>query len=376
MVFIPERFNFFNIALVVIFVLRSRTAFMRKHGVSVLLFACLLALLRLILPLEFPFAFYLQSWSLLPAFQIFFQSHHWVLSLLLAIWGIGVVVVLIKDISALIRVHTICKSYVIVKSPRVDKIAVALHIRCPVLVSPDVSIPFVTGLFRHTIYLPDQELSDKEVELILRHETQHILSHDSQVKLIWGLLSAVLWWNPIVYKFREEIDSLLEFRCDAKVTESMDAQGRVQYLDMLLNMMKNVTSLQSHSALSLDESFALNSSCVAQQRFMIIADNLDGKLQHISLALRCILIVLFFASFLIVLQPASHPPLQEGDLLLASGQDVTDDEICKAMAETIILQDRGKSYLYISGKKNRELSAEEVLSDAYKDYIIMEIYHP
>ncbi|MDE7218163.1 MAG: M56 family metallopeptidase [Oscillospiraceae bacterium] len=339
-----------------------------------MLLAAALAMLRFILPLDFQFTYVLESRKVIPSIRDLLRDHRWALPLLMAVWGLGTAAVLARDVYALIAAYVSCRGYRAVEDPRVDEIAERLSVNCPVLVSPDVEVPYVSGLFRHRIYLSDQELSDRELELVLLHERQHIRSFDSQIKLFWGLLSAVLWWNPIVYKFREEIDALLEFRCDAKVTEHMGTEERVEYLHMLLKIMRRVAAGPRRSALTLNESAALNSSCIAQQRFEVIMDNLDKKPNRIGFLVKVLLVVVFLASYLVIAQPVIAVPIDEyeNQIQLASGQRIESDEIVEALSSVCIIKIDGHYYLFSDGWQGIELSPDEVFSEPYKDYIILE----
>ncbi len=67
---------FCSVALAVVIVLRRRTKFLEKYGVSSLLFLSVLVLLRMILPFEFYFSYIVDSWSILPTVQDFFGLSH------------------------------------------------------------------------------------------------------------------------------------------------------------------------------------------------------------------------------------------------------------------------------------------------------------
>lgn len=368
--------SFFSVSVVVIILLRRRVGFLNKHGVSVLLLATALTILRLVLPLDLPFSVTIRSWDIMPSVRNFFDGHIWVTRILLTVWGIGIVVVLLWYVWAVIRARRLHQNYQVISSPRVEAIASSLEIDCPVVVSPDVEIPYVAGIFRHTIYMPSLPLPDREIRLILMHEYQHVRSHDGKIKLFWGLIAAVLWWNPIVYFFWGEIDMLLEFRCDAKVTEPMDIEGRMQYLDMLVHMMRRSVGAPKGPPLSLHESAALKTSNAIQQRFLVVMNNVDKKPKRVSLAVKCLLVALFFASYMIIWQPAIEAPTEDERgiqlQLSSSPNDEITDKVAGEIASTCIVKINEKYFLYVDGCQSRELSPDEVASDPYKNYIILE----
>ena len=361
---------FYSIALLSVFVLRHRTGFLKKHGVAAVLFVTVLALVRMALPFDFAFSYALQSWTFLPAVQRYFWACPWAWILLLAVWGIGAVIVLVKDIFSLLCAFAICKNYAVVKDERIQQIAGDLSISCPVVVSPEVPVPYVAGLLRHTIYLPVMDVPDREIELILLHEAQHIRSHDAQIKLLFGLLTAVFWWNPVIWLFRREIDTLLELRCDAKVTEFMSVADRGEYIAMLLSTMRQAVTSQPARLWSA----AVNPSSAFQQRFAVLLDHMDAKPRRISIAAKCCLIAAFLASYLVILQPAYAPPLEgeEGIQLQITMEPAAFEELAGDFIVTV----DGQYYLIKHKRKVRKLSPDEIALSEYQNMYIIEGYIP
>ena len=294
---------FCSVALAAVIALRSRTKFLEKYGVSSLLLLSGLVLVRMILPLDSPYAYIVRSWSILPAVQDFFRAFPWIWRLLMIVWGTGIVFVIIRDLYGILYAYRICRSYITVDDRRIQRLAKSLSVRCPVLVSPDVSAPFVSGLFLHKIYFPTLEMPDQKIKMLLQHEAQHIRSHDSQIKLLFGLLSAVFWWNPIISEFRKEIDIMLEIRCDAKVTEHMDDADREAYKNLLVDMAKHLVNQQTVAAWSA----AVGSTNTLKQRIEV----LNAKPRPTHIAVKCCLAALFLASYCVIFQPAGNPPPEE-----------------------------------------------------------------
>lgn len=372
-------YSFFNAialysaAVAVVLALRRHTSYLKKHGVSGLLFVFSLAFVRILLPFDFFFSTVIESWTLLPAILDFLRAFPGSLDLLLALWGIGTAAVLGEDIFALFQAYKTCKGYTLVENKRIQQIAERLQVPCPVLVSPDVPVPYVAGVFRHTIYLPVLEKSSREIEMILRHEVQHIRSHDSVVKLLFGLLSAIFWWNPVVYKFRSDMDDLLELRCDAKVTARMDIADRGEYITMLLDMVKQAADPQPVQAWNA----AVRPSSALQQRIEVLLDHLDAKPQRMSIAVRCCLIAAFLASYLVILKPAGLPPLGRGEYVTTSPTGIRMELLDTSEINrdtSFILVIKGKNYLMVNGRQIRKLRDSEMNRSPYNDLEVVKGY--
>ncbi|NQV33711.1 MAG: redoxin domain-containing protein [Phycisphaeraceae bacterium] len=83
--------------------------------------------------------------------------------------------------------------------------------------SSDLATPFLAGLFRPTIILPE-EMQNHEYQTklpaILTHELVHFLSGDMIWMLVTRLFSTVLWFHPLVWKLCNAHGKACETVCD------------------------------------------------------------------------------------------------------------------------------------------------------------------
>lgn len=369
----------YTFAMVPLFFLRKREHFLMMGGISILLAASLLIAVRLLLPLEIPITHPIHSWNLLGVAQRFIRAHPDFFRLLRVIWIVGAVIVVTRDVYILLRAHKTCRNYTKVDSPQIQKIAESLSITCPVVVSPQVPGPFVTGPLRHTIYLPILELPEEEIELILRHEREHIRFHDAKIKLFYGVLSAILWWNPVALVFRKTLDILLEMRCDKKVMSSISAEKRKTYYDMILALSELAVLEEEELAFSLDESAAMRRTCDAKRRLNLLSkwvDNPPKKLKLPSVIAGCCLAsALFFASYLVVFQPASAPPadnfVNEPEVFYHNNYETSG--VDESGHDAFILKSvDGRYLLYVDYHLVDYLTDGEVFSDKYQGLRVFE----
>lgn len=362
-----------SVVLILASLLRYSTLVLKRCGVSVLLLAAALAIVRLFLPFELPFTHIVRSWTLLGVPQRFLNTYPAVGGLLLAVWAVGALIVAGRDLRSFRRAQARCGGYAVVEDERVGQIARRMSIDCPVVVSPDVKIPYAAGLFRHVIYLPEERLSDRDVELILAHEAQHIRSHDAQIKLLVCVLTAIQWWNPAIWLFRREIGAILEFRCDAKVVESMDGRGRQQYLDMLMGIAKRLTGGEPVPA--LNESPVVLGSSVLEQRFEVMLAYRGRPPRRTGAAAQCVFVALFLISYLVIFQPAGAPPAEEfqNDAGTYYEERYDGPERGDSANSAFILKGSdGRYELFVDYRFSRYLTQEEIGSDEYQHLRVFE----
>lgn len=364
--------------LIAICLLRKRTGFLKKGGVPILLFVAAFATVRLILPIEMPFAHAVRSWDLLGVALRFFLDHPNFTRFLLITWFVGAVVFVGLNIFILWRSYKQCREYTVVESESVQELARRMSVPCPVVVSPNVPIPYVMGFFRHTIYLPDLDFPEESVELMLAHEVQHIRTHDALIKLFFGLITVVMWWNPAAHFFRGAIDALLEFRCDAKVTEGMNRQEKDSYVEMLKDLAKRAVSDRRTPALALNESLALGKKgkkSVLVQRVDVILNGDTKPPRPLRVVVQFVLLVLFCVSYLIIWQPAGAPRAEEfqNGIKISYFEDYDDAKVDERGDNAFIYKGSdGRYQLFVDYKFVRFLSEDEVASDEYKQLLQFE----
>lgn len=80
--------------------------------------------------------------------------------------------------------------------------------------------PIVFGILEHIVLLPValcNHISQEELKMLLMHEYAHILRKDFFINLVIELSSVVLWFNPLMYIFKNEINLQREIACDEYV---------------------------------------------------------------------------------------------------------------------------------------------------------------
>lgn len=94
--------------------------------------------------------------------------------------------------------------------------------------------PFVFGLFRPRIYLPEK-ISAEEERYILLHEQIHIQRGDAAFRLLAYLALWLHWFNPLVWGAFALSGRDMEMSCDETVIRRMGSGVKKEYSASLLN---------------------------------------------------------------------------------------------------------------------------------------------
>lgn len=99
-----------------------------------------------------------------------------------------------------------------------------------------VTTPMLMGLFNPTIVLPDRRYTPEMLNNVFAHELEHYRRGDIAYKWFAAFVSALHWFNPLVYIIQNEIDSACEFSCDEQVLRYMSADEKRSYGETILNL--------------------------------------------------------------------------------------------------------------------------------------------
>lgn len=94
--------------------------------------------------------------------------------------------------------------------------------------------PAVLRIFRPLVVLPADgcdDLSDEELESLLRHECAHVARHDNAIARIESLVAALFWFHPLIWIAQRIAAVERERACDEAVAS--DADERKTYLAAL-----------------------------------------------------------------------------------------------------------------------------------------------
>ena len=98
-----------------------------------------------------------------------------------------------------------------------------------------IETPFVFGLIKPKIYLPDN-LSETEKSYIIKHEQTHIKRFDHIIKFAAFLIVSIHWFNPLVWIAYYLMGEDMELSCDESVIKEMGYGIKKDYSNSLLSL--------------------------------------------------------------------------------------------------------------------------------------------
>ncbi len=365
---------FFNVALIAVFLIRRSNTFLARHTVSFLLLMVVLGIIRLLTPIDFDRAYVVRSYQVIPAIEDFINrpiaGSYTLGSLLLLIWLAGTIVFLVRDIVK--QVHFVRTSRNYPPSDRRDLIDLAGEYgsNFGLLVSSSISRPYTAGLFRPTIYLPDIELPEDAWRTILRHEVQHIRSHDEAKKLFFLATQALFWWNPLAHISLKEIDTLLELQCDAKVTSGMSFKEVNSYFDTLISL-KNLTA---NRLAPVDASYLVWDQKQLVTRFEALQNAGQKANRRPQIIAYLLLICIFILSYFVIIQPKRLP--SEVDLMdgVPNAEESHLMEYTCSTSEMYIKVEKGEYHLFVDGFDTGVLDEASLFVEPFNTLPILEDY--
>lgn len=169
------------------------------------------------------------------------------LDIIALIWLIGAIVVL----THFIYIYNRFKTSVLKKCRKLSNEAESLfnQILSEMNISKDIEVysnesilsPMIIGFYKFRVILPDKDISQKDLELIFRHELNHFKSKDHWCKVLASIACSIHWFNPIIYLLVKNIGESCEYACDEALTENMTLDERQYYSEMLLKFMSSAS---------------------------------------------------------------------------------------------------------------------------------------
>ena len=112
-------------------------------------------------------------------------------------------------------------------------------------ICPAAESPMAVGVLRPCVYLPDENLTPKEMRLILRHELVHCRRGDLPVKALALLATAVHWYNPLIYAMRRGLEYACEASCDERVMQGRSLEERAYYSEIMVAVIRRRSRMRT-----------------------------------------------------------------------------------------------------------------------------------
>ncbi|WP_165501683.1 M56 family metallopeptidase [Pedobacter frigiditerrae] len=92
---------------------------------------------------------------------------------------------------------------------------------------------FTNCSFFNYVFIDEENLTETELSILLKHEEVHAKQFHSIDKIILMILKAVLWFNPVVYLYDKALEQAHEFEADETTSQNF---GTPEYAGLLLRL--------------------------------------------------------------------------------------------------------------------------------------------
>lgn len=97
---------------------------------------------------------------------------------------------------------------------------------------------FIVGARTSVIVLSRFLQAKEEIGFVLSHELGHLKYHHILIKMGLELITAVYWWNPVMWFLRMELLRAMEIQADAFAMHGMSKEDGLSYLSTLVRVSK------------------------------------------------------------------------------------------------------------------------------------------
>lgn len=317
---------FYNLGLLILFVLRRKTDFIARYAISTLLLLSVLSLVRLLVPIDLDAAYVIESHVILPKLieLLEYKPGFWPLNVghtLAAIWLIGTLTHGIKICRVEYISYRYRRIYPKIRSEQLKRVSARLDREYNIIISPKVSQPYTTGIIKPIIYLPYIKYTDEQMYYILLHEVQHIKSRDNLNRMFLLILESIFWWNRLAHFAVDDFELLTEYNCDAKVTAQLDECTVKDYLSTIVSVSGKLNPDEDKAKPKLALMFAQTDDII--QRFEVLLRTNDSRPKRIRYAVWLLMLVLFVMSYFVIIQPYYSAPTVFTDADLDVNQDTS-----------------------------------------------------
>lgn len=309
----------------------------------------LIILIRMGIPINFPFTYSIYSYNFLPGLTKFTttqigSSRFIIADLILSFWFVVSIILLIKLAIQHIRMQKYLSHFYIESNSKWDYLYSFIQnhynkkIRIAIIKKP-IS-PSIFGLFTPTLILPDLEgFTEQEIECICMHELAHYKQHHLWMTLLMEVICRIHWWNPFVYYLKREYALFLELSNDFFVIRSITKFDITDYAALIVKTAEKIHMGKYPSPCTL-MNFAIERPSLLATRinYILNSKNIEIPSKTLNRTL-CYVFICFAVIFSIFFTPeASFRKLE----------NIVEPGLIEITAEnTYILQDKDKYFIYI-----------------------------
>lgn len=314
---------FNSILILVLCLVFKNNYIMQKIGPRCMIVIFLAIIIRMFIPIEFPYTYSVRIVDILTPFRRFLtysiinkpiELMTW--HVLIAIWLVGIVVCLVMKTVKYVRCiriigllneeqwDEVCQKYSL-KLESFEEVKSVKLVYCRHFDSP-----YLVGLGKYYLILPYKDYSSEDFRYIVLHELMHVRNKDIIWKVIIDLLCVAFWWNPVIYLLKNQVSKLIEMRNDMQILEILSEGEKVAYMKCLKSTAMDLAGKDMTFGVSFNRSDLKE---LNRRMKLIVNDNKYSRsLQYILTMLVMIVLVVTSA---IIFEPYSLEKVEEYEAL-------------------------------------------------------------
>lgn len=325
-----------NILVVLITIPFRKKEFISCFGCKFLSVFIALALLRLLLPFEFPFTSNVFLPRSISKIAVFLRKPRvYVMEIGISLWNMfeivwiaGIIIKLFSNARAYrrswnnISIRGIDKTTDPKYKSILDDICHKHHKKnnFRVMELSTLTTPIIWNAKEPCIILPGAiDIPTDKLQFALYHEALHYFHHDFLINKIIHFFTLIYWWNPACAFLNKQATLLLEMRVDRSVTKG-DPDTIRAYTECLLFLKKEaqIFTFQKISALEMRASSLLRShdDSLEKRIFMLTKKPSAFQKAFVNIVSTVLIVFILAWSHLYVLETSYFIPAENGESIL------------------------------------------------------------
>ncbi len=140
------------------------------------------------------------------------------------IWIAGVLIGIIMLLFAMLMLIHMEKTPVY--NEQFENLCAELNVKAHLYTATNIKSPISFGILNRIVIIPEREYSNQESEFIFLHELYHHKHRDAFINIILNIVSALYWFNPLVYIMANLFRLDMELYCDmCVIRKNGDSNG-------------------------------------------------------------------------------------------------------------------------------------------------------
>ncbi len=303
-----------SILILIFYVLRTKYQLIDICSVSGVIVLYLFCMIRMIIPVEFPWTKIIFGGELYNRIYYFscvernIGNDISVFDLLCLLWYSGTFLIILRYVIQYVKIARFFGGMPVQRNSNAAQIVDAVwngSKKPDIIQTAAVRTPCCFGILRKKIIIPDKPYTEEQLRFILLHECSHLLNHDILVKNLINILCALYWWNPCVYLLKKDLSQSLEIRCDLTAVKELDHQLKGDYLAVILSEYKDSLKDANSAGLHYDNPKPL------LERFQLVANERRILVKKGNIPAWVISGCLLFISYSFIFQTEYEAPKED-----------------------------------------------------------------